>query len=107
PWTFPVSKHRAHGPVGFRRTGQIGLMRLLPFARHVILRNRRRIDLMMDPAMPAWRNQRGLRNAVIDHPATGTALGILASLVIDIAELILADTTALAPGMEARTERLS
>ena len=61
----------------------------------------------MHPAMPAGRNARGLRAAVVDHPAPRAAFRIRAAFVIDIALLVLADRLAVPPRVEARAQRLA
>ena len=82
-------------------------MRLLPFARLVVFARRRDIDAVMHPAMPARRDRRGFRIVAVDDPAAGAAFRIDAALVVDVAGLVLADLLAVAPGVEARSERLA
>src|SRR5690606_1271088 len=79
----------------------------LPLERRIILLGGWRIHLVVQPSMPAWRHHGGFRIAVIDHPAPGAAFRIRAALIVDIAELVLADALALAPGVKARAERLA
>jgi len=55
---------------------------------------------MMYPAMPTGRNGGGIRNAIVDNPSAGAAFRIRTALIIDIAELVLAHSIAMAPGME-------
>jgi hypothetical protein len=89
----------------------VRLMRLLPVARSVFLFGGRDVDGVVQPAVPAGRDRRGLDRAVIDDPATldaeGLVLGATLGAVIDVAELVLADLLAEAPGVEARAEGLA
>src|SRR5262245_3428596 len=82
-------------------------MRLLPLARLIVLLGRRRVDAVMHPAMPARRDQRSFRIAIVDHPSARAAFRILAALVVDIAELIAPDFRAIPPRVKARPERLA
>src|SRR5215472_1798577 len=86
-------------------------MLLLPgIFRLGLARRRRRVDGMMQPAMPLRRHARGFGDAVIEHPAPlaarhaaafdERAAGLLA--VIAVAELIGADQLSLEPGVKSR-----
>src|SRR5262245_32125918 len=86
-------------------------MRLLPFARGVVLLRRRHIDHVLDPAVPFRRNARGFGIAVIDHPAPfeaqrrvdRPALGA----VVAVALIVGADQFAEAPGPQLRAKSLA
>src|SRR5271155_44285 len=84
------------------RAGQVGPTRLFPaVGPHLFLR-RRHIDGVMKPAVPARRHHRRFGNAIIDHPTPlkpecRIDLAVFRS-VISIAEFILADELAVAPG---------
>src|SRR3546814_6183948 len=82
-------------------------MGLLPFARRVIVLRRGNVGAVVHPAVPARRDGRGLGVTVVDHPAARNAKGRVRPLVIDIAELVLADLLAEAPGKEAGADGLS
>src|SRR5437868_15446755 len=60
---------RTSRAVGCRRTGQVRLVRLLPFARYIILFGRRYVHGVVDPAMPVRRDRAGFGIAVVNHPA--------------------------------------
>jgi hypothetical protein len=89
----------------------VRLVRLLPLARSVLFLGGGDVDGVMQPAVPAGRDGRGLDRAVIDHPAALDAERLVfhAALgaVVDIAELVLADLLAEAPGVEPRADGLA
>src|SRR5688572_13431452 len=65
----------AIGAIGQCRAGKVGLMRLLPVARSVVLLARRHIGAVVHPAMPAGRDGGSLGIAAgIDHHAALTAV---------------------------------
>jgi len=72
------------------------------------VRRRRRIDRVMQPAVPARRRRRGFGDAVIDHPAPLEAERRIdrsaARAVVGVAELIVTDEFALTPRIEERVE---
>src|SRR5690606_18851123 len=105
--TFLRGQHGAARPVCCGRTRQVRLVRLLPLARLVVLTARRDIGAVVHPAMPAGRDRRGFGIAVVNHPAARTPFGILAALVIAVAEFVSADLGAVAPCVEARAQRLA
>ena len=100
-------EHGAARAIGGGRAGEVRQMGLLPLARLVALGRGRRIHLVVQPAVPAGRNRGCLGIALIDDPAPRAAFRIRAALVIDIAELVFADALAVAPGVKARSDRLS
>src|SRR6476660_8348812 len=64
-----VAEDRAFRAVSLCRSGEIRNVRLLPLARLVVLFRRRRVDAVVDPAVPAGRDGRRFGVAVVDHPA--------------------------------------
>jgi hypothetical protein len=87
-----ASEDRAPRPVGGGGAGEVRLMGLLPFAR--LVGARRRVGPIVQPAVPAGRDGRGLDRTVVDDPPTlAVALAVVA-----VAGLVLADKLALAPG---------
>src|SRR5262245_2452216 len=107
----PLRQGRTARPVGRRRAGQIGPVRLLPRVRAVLLGGRRYVDRVMQPAVPARRHARGLGVAVIDHPAPLEAKRLVdlaaARAVVVVAVFVLADEFAIEPRPQLRAERLT
>src|SRR5262249_30308955 len=97
----PLRGGRAARPVGRRRAGQVGPVRLLPRVRAVLLGGRRYVDRMMQPAVPARRHARSLGIAVVDHPAPLEAERLVdlaaARAVVAVSVFVLADELALEP----------
>src|SRR5690606_37678739 len=98
---------RSLRPVGAGRAGAVRRMGLLPFARLVIVLRRGNVGTVVHPAVPARRDRRGLGVTVVDHPAARNAEGRVRPLVIDVAELVLTDLLAEAPGKDAGADGLS
>src|SRR5262249_25389662 len=104
------SECRARGPQCTGRAGHIWPVRFLPRARFIVFLRWRRIDRVVQPTVPGWRDTRGLRISVVDDPAPFeperlvdlTAFGP----VISVAELIFADGLAIHPGPELGPECL-
>src|SRR5215475_7560049 len=65
----PLRQGRPARPVGGGRAGQVRPVRFLPGPRAVLLRRRRDVNRVVHPAVPAWRDSRRFRIAVVDHPA--------------------------------------
>src|SRR5437667_3576681 len=104
-----LGKRRAGRAIGLRRAGEIRPVRLLPGPGLHNLLGRRHVDGVMQPAMPARRHLRGLRIAVVDHPAAleperRVDLAAAGS-VIAIAELVGPDRFAIGPGPQLGPER--
>src|SRR4051812_13750215 len=87
--------------IGFVRRRKIRLMRLLPRLMLFTIRLRQAIRLMMQPAVPSGRDQRGLCIFLVNHPAplARIAAARLAG-VIDIAVLVDADLMSAQSGFE-------
>src|SRR4051812_16190767 len=86
-------------------------MRLLPRVRLVFLESRRRIHDVVHPSMPCRADLRGLRVAVVDHPAPleakrGIDLAALGA-VINVSEFILAHDLAVERRPDLRAEGLA
>src|SRR5262247_1234414 len=107
----PLRQGRTARPVGRRRAGQIGPVRLLPRVRAVLLGGRRYVDRVMQPAVPTRRHARSLGIAVIDHPAPLEAKRLVdlaaARAVVVVAVFVLADELAIEPRPQLRAERLT
>ncbi len=82
-------------------------MWLLPVARLVIFLAWRCINAVMHPAMPTRRNCACFCIAIENDPTTCATFRVLATLIVDIAELVFAYALALAPRMKAGAERLA
>ena len=93
-----LRQHRTARAMCGRRAGQIGLVGLLPSIGFYCLLRRRRIDDVVEPAVPARWNQRCLGKAVIDHPtALDTKRWIDLAVpgpVVAIAELVFTNELA-------------
>lgn len=120
-WAMSRGQSRALRTICCGRTSEIGLMRQLPFLRHVVFLARGYVDRIMQPAVPAGRNGRGLGIAIIDHPAALDADGRIyfaaTRAIIAIAVLIFthefamkargpqgAEGCAVPPGKDAQQE---
>src|SRR5262245_14073009 len=107
-WTPPLRQCRAGRPMGARRAGQIGPMRLPPGTRNHLLLSWRNVHGMVEPAMPRRRNRRGLSQAVVDHPAAlETKVWVdlpAARAEIAIAEFVLTHELAIEVGPDLRAE---
>src|SRR6266571_3693364 len=104
-----LGERRAGRAIGLRRAGEIRPVRLLPGPGLHNLLGRRHVDGVMQPPMPARRHLRGLRIAVVDHPAAleperRVDLAAAGS-VIAIAELVGPDRFAIGPGPQLGAER--
>src|SRR5271165_997896 len=101
-------ERRTVGPDRRGRACRVRHMRQLPWVRLVVFRRRRRVDRVMEPAVPARRGHRGFGDAIIDHPAPLEAERRIdrsaARAVIGVAELIVTDEFALTPRIEERVE---
>src|ERR1700744_4860454 len=100
PESRPVRANRRGG------AGRVPDMRLLPSVGLIGFLGRRHVDRVMKPAVPARRSHRGLRDAVINHPAPLEAeRRVDARLsIIGVAELVVAHQDAKAAGVKARVE---
>src|SRR5262245_40024464 len=71
---------------------------------------RRRVDGVMQPAMPGWRHGGRFRIAVIDHPAPLEPERLVdlavAGPIVPVSELVLTDELAVHPGPELGPESL-
>src|SRR5262249_58589582 len=89
-----LRQRRSDRAVGAGRAGEIGPVRLPPRPRRDLFLRRRRVDRVVQPAMPGRRHDRGFGGAVVDHPAplkTERRVGLAPpGAVIAIAELVLA-----------------
>src|SRR5215469_18215911 len=63
-----LRQHRTARATCRRRAGQVGLVRLLPSIGFYRFRRRRRIDDVVEPAVPPRWDQRCFGKAAIDHP---------------------------------------
>src|SRR5947209_7823706 len=104
-----LGERRAGRAIGLRRAGEIRPVRLLPGPSLHNLLGRRHVDGVMQPPMPARRHLRGLRVAVVDHPAAlepERRIDLAAAgSVIAIAELVGPDRFAIGPGPQLGPER--
>src|SRR6266700_496311 len=104
-----LGERRAGRAIGLRRAGEIRPMRLLPGPGLHTLLGRRHVDGVMQPPMPARRHLRGLRIAVVYHPAAlepERRIDLAAAgSVIAIAELVGPDRFAIGPGPQLGPER--
>src|SRR5690606_18045171 len=80
---------------------------LLPVARLVVLSGRRRIDPVMQPAMPARRDRRCFRIAIIDDPAAVLAVRGGSALLIYVSKFVLTDTLSAPPCLNTCVEALA
>src|SRR6478752_1421122 len=109
--TAAARQRRAGRPIGCWRPGHVWHMRLLPFARLIVLFGRWNIHNVMNPAMPFRRNAAGFRRAIVDHPAPLEAKRRVdlpaARPVIAVTLAVLADQFAKSRGPKLRTEGLA
>src|SRR5215204_158486 len=100
----PLTQQGALRAVGPGSAGHVGHVRLFPRTRHIVLRRWRRVDLVVHPAVPSGRNHRSLGIVRIDDPAPVEAQRRVRHsaprAVVDVAELILADTLSPPPRVE-------
>ena len=92
---------RTLGAIGGRRARLVRTVRLFPLARLVVFLRRRGVGAIMHPAVPAGGNLGGFGVAIIDDPTLRLTPAGHRAFVIDIAELVFADTLAVTPGEEA------
>src|SRR5262249_30276974 len=104
-----LGQRRAGRAVGRGSTGKVGPVRLPPRARRDLLGGGRRIDGVMDPAMPSRADGGGLGEPLVYHPAPLEAKRRIdpATLhpVIAVAILVAADEFAVARAPEQGPER--
>ena len=110
-WPVALRQRRATWTARRRRPGQIRLVRLLPWISLYRFQRRRRIHDMVHPAVPARRNQRGLGDPFIDHPAaveTKRRIDFaVPGSVVTIAEFVFTNELAIEPSPQLRSEGLT
>src|SRR5208337_2099074 len=97
----------ARRPVSQRRARHVLDVRLLPRPWMVGFLGWKRVDRVMQPAEPLWRNLAGLRQALINDPSAWPS-GMPCSsrvLVIAIAGLVLSDKLAACARIKLRRKR--
>src|SRR5207302_11315432 len=78
--------------MGGGRAGEVRPVRLPPAARYHLFLRRRRVDGVMQPAVPGRRHSRGFDDAGVDHPAPlaahhRTDLAALHEIITDDAQV--------------------
>jgi hypothetical protein len=79
----------------------------LPIARLVVFVGRRNVHTMVKPAVPTRRNFRSFRDVLVYHPTTCTALRVGPTLIVDIAQLVLAHARSVAPSVKTCSKGLA
>ena len=101
-----ASTRRGESPA---RAGRIADVGQWPRVGLVVFLGRRRVDGVMQPAVPARRRHRGFRDAVVDDPAPVKAERRIDrpafGSIVGVAELVMANEFAVPAGVEERVER--